>query len=431
VLAARGIVGGAFAPVSIDGYEVPVGPRYLELGYEDDPVEPKSLSEYQPSVGGHRGFTPSIRHFFEEEAGIAIEPVSGMVLQRKGVRARDFLFTVDLSSLPELFTTSECKSIAREALRSEEQFGRVGIRDDPRFAKRSLAWASKINHGQTFHQNVIEALGTRIAPNGVTQTLAPFARKIWLTVFHPRTLRQAASGQPPDFKPSREIFTPKGGFGTMMRTLSDGITASGGLIEPYQSVLVDTSRAAGPEVQVDGGLKLSPEDVVLATGPGESGVLPAVTNLDRFAARIVWLALDGPGVSEFSAPSLVHILDRASPAYRISYSQVGIHVFCLEYSGTLTLEQAGSRAEGDLRQHLPETEGFEVTLLGKTTIQQVSYSAANVARMAGSLQELHREKASDGVHYTGALSAVGADSLNEQVIQGLKIAETIIGRREL
>lgn len=423
LLARPGTIGGSFRPKLIGGREVPVGPRFLELGYEDDPLTSPALDSYVPGMHGHRAFTPRVRTFIEREANIEVEKVSRMAVQRNRMRVPDFLFSVDLCRTRDLFTARENSAIRRETRLAETRLGAAGVRNSANYARRSVAWASLANHGPTFHAAVIEALGNRIAPDGVRRTLAPYARKLWLTVFHPRTINQAFRGLEPDFKPRREIFTPKGGFGRMLGSLEDGIRDYGGLIQEYESVDVSTSADGAHIVRVDSDLTVRCDHIVFAGSPSDAGA-PQAGALGRFPAQIVWVEVEF-GVPADDFPTLIHILDRDCPLYRISAGSTAPGVFCLEYSGALSLDEALRRAQTDLGTHVPELQGAAVAVLEGITIQQVSYSGANVARMRESLKVLEQRRESNRVHFTGGLTAVGADSLNEQVVQGLRIAELI------
>jgi hypothetical protein len=427
---ARGI-GRGFAPMPRDGRTLQLGVRLLELGYEDDGAPPP-LAAYRPGTSGHRPFAPLIRAWVERLAGERLREIAPPRVVLDGALRDDYLFTVDLSGVPDALPAAERAAITDEAGRAAQTLGDAGLLADggAQLNGHSLAEASLANHGATFHARLIAPPADKFVPGGAEAILADWRRKAWLPLFWPRTVHEAFAGdEPPAFRPRRTFHELEpGGVGGLIDALEQRIATHASV----ERIAVGALAGVEPH---DGGLRLTfADDRVEEAARPALGVpaaeLQAALGIDaaveRVRTAIAWIEVDADAVPE--GTDLVHVIDPENPVVRVSGGSTtpvpGRRVLCVELrhdqpDGTLAAAAVdGLRAAGLLlKDGSPASihEGAMATLPLPNAATRATLTAAHAALA---------ERALDAELLGGALEP-GADSLNEQIVQGLRAAEAL------
>ncbi|MEY2571713.1 MAG: hypothetical protein QOE63_2063, partial [Acidimicrobiaceae bacterium] len=429
ILPARG-VGGGFLPMIVGEHALELGPRLIELAYDDDVLAAPPLRDYRPGPHGHRPYLRLVHDLVSELAGADLVEATRPQLVRNGVRVLDFLLCGDLIDLPRVVTEVERAAIAAESAAAVERGGAAGMlapeREGALWAT-SLAQASATNHGPTFHALFIEAIAAKVVPGGSADVLAALRRKIWLPLFHPATLRDAATGQL-TYRPQRPLHTVvPGGMGALVKGLLGRARANGAIVEE-RGGLTRLAPAAAGNVEVgyaDGtGEQLS--HPVIAGSADE--VFKAV-GIEAVVARsrtvVAWIGV--PDDQLDAPPSTLFVPDVANPLYRVSQSMAstspGVVVLTCELRCDTAADKAGATALRALCD-IGLLDAPTGDVLHAVAVDSfVAPSAANDAALRGAVDALAAQELS--VEIIGGASGSGADSFNEQVVQGLAAAERL------
>ena len=138
-----GRVGSGFLPLERAGRRLDLGPRIIELGYDEPVGTPPPLESYVAGPHGHRPFLGLIDAFVRDLASGDLEAISGPQIQRGSTRVSDFVLGGDLAELPALLDDTEQAAIGAEAAAIAERLGPAGLVDDAQALSRmTLAEAS-------------------------------------------------------------------------------------------------------------------------------------------------------------------------------------------------------------------------------------------------------------------------------------------------
>jgi hypothetical protein len=479
----RGI-GRGFAPIPRDGRALQLGVRLLELGYEDDPTTPP-LHAYEPGTSGHRPFARLIRAWTEELVGERLREIALPRVVLDGALHDDFLFTVDLSGIATALTPAERAEIAAQAAAAERELGASGVLSTPDGAAerelgaagllsmrdgagqraaglpsagvagvasaadplgdRTLADASEANHGATFHARLIEPLAEKFVPGGSETILAAWRRKAWLPLFWPRTVREAFAGEAPAFQPRRTFHELEpGGVGALIEALEQRIAGYasveripvGALTRIERDGVSSSDARAGSGANGRGGARIR---LSFDGGHVEDACEPALgvpaaelhkadgidAPVDRIRTVIAWIEADAQAIPE--QLDLVHVLDPHNPVARVS-------------TGSTTPDPIRRLLAVELRHDQPEETAAQDAVAGLTAagllkggdpqpIHQGAMatlpvpSSTSRERLHAAHEQLHARELP--AHLLGGALEPGADSLNEQIVQGLRAAEAL------
>lgn len=431
VLPQRG-VGGGFAAIRHGGRTLELGVRLLELSYEDDGAPVPPLAAYRPGIGGHRPYARLVRRWVTELLGDRLVAVAApqMVLDDRLVD--DILFTVDLSSLPGTLCAPERAAMAAEVAAALQARGRdAGVLDPAlagELADMTLQEASVANHGPRFHARVIAPLCDKVLPGGAGRVLAPLRRQAWAPVFHPRTLLQALRGERPAFRPRRTFQTvaPDGCVGVVDALLARLQGRPQVAIERRPALTRIAATDRGVALRFADGHEVVVERPVLGPAAAE---LFAAAGIDyapeKVRTALTWLEADADDCTAIG--SLVHVLRPDNPVLRVSTggggAPEGRRLLCVELRHDVAddaLERCaidGLTAAGLLR------DGARVV----TVMASARPTFAAPSRATRTAFERARDAFADrhlDVDVVGAGLGLGADSLNEQIVQGLRPGAT-------
>lgn len=427
-------VGGGFATVRHDGRTLELGARLLELGFEGADTAPP-LADYRPGIGAHRAWAPVVERWARDLLGNDIRPIGPPVMIHAGRRVPDVLFTVDLGALPTWLPRALRARMLEEADHAQRTLGDAGLlHPDHAVALHtaSLHDASTAQHGPTFHRELIAPIVEKVLPGGCTDVAATLRRKVWAPLFHPRTLREALAGDPVAFRPARRFDTvddPAGCGAIVQRLLAR--------IRGHESVVVGTvGRLRRLDEDATGDVLLTFADgpSVRATRPllaGDPYELFAASGVayevPRVRTVICWLETNAEGAQD--VPDLTHVLDPDNPIFRVSRGgdagTPGRALLTVELRHDTPSDEihtAAARGLRDARLVGPRTELTAVTAASRRTFPVPTHAVRDAH--AHAMAQL-RAREIDIHLAAGALSPV-ADTLNDQVVQGLRTAEEIL-----
>lgn len=420
-------VGAGFLPMRVAGRRLDLGIRLLEIDREDAGVAPP-LSDYRPGAGAHAPYLPLVAEWVEDLVGPRLREVDRPAMALDGRLVDDIYFTVDLDGLAEALPAEEAGRMAAEAAAARRREGDAGVLDGRHdLLHASLEDASRINHGETFHRRFIAPMCAKIHPRGGAAVPAVLRRKVWMPLFHPRTLERAASGAPTGFRPRRPFHTVEpGGMGAVVESLLARIRASAGARVITAGRLVRAARVGGGATGLafDTGVVRTVRRPVIGVGTEEAfHAVGARYAPDRVPMAIAWVAVDEADVA--ALPSLAHIPDPGVPAFRVSPCGEpfdGVRVFTVELSHDVDPSRVEAASTAALVAAGIVGEGAPVRVLhrfaGRGPTDPTLESLAEFERARAVLDEAGLE-----AEVVGGASAFGADAFNEQVVQGLRAEE--------
>ncbi|SHF76752.1 hypothetical protein [Geodermatophilus nigrescens] len=423
-------VGGGFLPLERDGRRLELGMRVLELHYEGTGTPPP-LAEYRADDEGHRPFVALVDGWVRDLVGAdAVVPVDPPASWLGGRLGPEVLLSSDLSRAAGLVAPDDARRIAGQAADAAREHGDAGwlaAGESGRLAEAGFDEASLHQHGARFHELFLAPFTGKIRPGGGADVLASLRRKLWVPLFWPRTVAEAFSGQPVGFVPERPLTVVRpGGMGPVLRALLDRLRARQVTVETYDRLTA--VAPGGPAVRLGfaDGREETAARPVLGLSAAELFAAAGVEYApDRLHSVLAWVGVREDDLAEL--PGFVHVLDPGVPAYRVTPGERGddgVRVVCVELAHDVPQEQAAATAVAVLETTGLLREGAGGTDLGVFSGPTFTDpTAANVARHAAALaawQDLGVDAA-----VVGGAGSFGADSFNEQVLQGLSTAERL------
>lgn len=425
----RGI-GGGFLPFEREGRRLDLGPRVIELRYDDAapdaPLPP--WEDYVPGPHGHRPFLAAVEAFVAGLAGDDLVAVPSPQCSVLGRRTTDYALAGDLSGLADALPADLLATMAEEAAAARAVEGDHGWfapeRGGPPW-DRSYGEIGRAHCGPTFFDVLVGAVAAKILPGGADDVLAPLYRKVWLPLFHPVTAWEACTGAL-TYVPDRPFATVAGGgMGELVRRVHDRAVASPLVTVRREGALtgVDTRQgevelrfASSAVVPVDRPIiGVSADELFSATGIDQ-----AVTKVQ---ATMVWVDL--PDVDVASLPSVLYSAEPELGVFRITDSvadaQPGWRTACCE----IACDVAADRWEAAALEALVAL-GVASSVEHATVAASVSVPAfaapTSANRTAFDTARASFDRLGLPVHIVAGPTAFGVDTFNEQVVQGLAAA---------
>lgn len=426
LLLPAGRLGSGFLPLERDARRLDLGPRIIELGYDDAPAEPPALETYEPGPHGHRPFLALIDDLVRDLAGDDLQPISPPEITRGGVRATDFILGGDLADLPLLLSDDERNGVAQEAAERAERLGPAGVlADEEGLAELSLEAASLETHGPSFHTAVLGPLTDKVLPDGAGNVIASMRRKVWMPLFWPRSLVEACLGTL-TYRPNRPMHTiAGGGMGAIVERLLARLRADPAVSVRSMPPLDALSGGRGHTVlSFADGETVEATDVVLAVGPDESFRLAGWSGrrTDRVRGVYVWLDVAREHLRD--PASVLFVLDPAIPAFRVSENtgddRPGRATLVCELVPTVSDHDAADVALAVVVQLGLVAASVPVDLVH--ALSGPSFAAPSFDNRARHVEGVEALRHSDLRADVIGVDAFGADSFNEQVVQGLAAA---------
>jgi hypothetical protein len=407
--------------VSIEGRQLPLGPRIFELSYDDRLDIVPALSAYTPSPSGHRPYMRLIEDYIRQVLDTDLRQDVHLGTLADGEVFGDFVFSARPEQLPPLLTSSEraralrdlesrCREVGKDAYSLEWA---ATIRTDPACGYETM---SRAFHGDLLTDRLFLPLAAKASQQPPNTIEAAYARRLWLPYFLPGTLRDVFAGSDEFRRQHRRFAWTPGGFSQFGRRVLEQLGARPHLFtfdefdEHELSALLESQAGS--------------DRLVLATPPALVGMGRPQAARARHA--FVWFslaaeesphALDGAGV--------VTSVSRTDRFFRLSWSLAddGDVIACVESvcGEGLDVDEARRWCAEVLR-----VPSRYLHYLGSHVADTVAYPTAAARRdwdkyLAGVTGRFPR------AFRIGGLSAYAADSINESIGTALTIADAILG----
>jgi hypothetical protein len=425
LLTPPGPVGGGFGSLRQDGRVLELGVRLLELDYEGVGAPPP-LADYEPGIVGHRPYTRLIADYVADLVGDRLVEADRPRMLVDGRIVDDLYFTTDATAVRGAVDAATRAEIAAEAEAAAQEHGPAGAlgRDLPR--DLSLLDASLLNHGKTFHRLFMEPVADKLVAGGTASVPAELRRKIWLPLFWPRTLAEAAGDAEVGFRPRRPFHTVRdGGAGEVVTALAARLEAAGVVTERVGRLeSVEPAAGARTALAFDDGTRLEARRPILGVAAEQLfAAVGADYRPDRARTVVCWLEVATDDLVE--VPSLLNVVDADIPALRISTggsAPAGRTVLTVELRHDTPDDDIAATALRalDLVGLLRPGAAAEV-LRGAAVRSFALPTARNAADFEAAAAVLAQHDLGGDV--IGAATGFGADALGEQIIQGLRTAE--------
>ena len=427
LLPRRGVAGG-FRALEVGDRRLGLGVRLLEIDREDAAPAP-SLAAYRPGPSAHAPYVRRVAEWVEEMADGRLSEVDRPAMAIDGRLVDDIYFTVDLDGLRAALPRGEADRTAAEAAAARRATGDAGVLGGGHDLDAcSLDAASRANHGPTFHARFIAAMADKIMSDAARRVPAALRRKVWMPLFHPRTLERAAAGLPTGFRPRRPFHTLEpGGMGQIVEELLARVRSAPGLVLTPVGRLVRAARLTGgcTELAFEDGVVRRATRPVLGVGAEE---LFAAVGGDYRPARVP-MAFAWAEVREsdlLALPSLVHAPDAGVPAFRVSPGEAvpgGRRILVVELRHDTVTDEIAAAARASLTATGIVREGAQVEIVHRLAGHGAPEPTRDSMRRFAAAREA-LDRAALRAEIVGGAAAFGADSFNEQVIQGLRAEET-------
>ncbi len=423
LLVPEGPLCGGFASQKVAGRTLQMGLRLLELDYGESLRAP-SLESYEPGPVGHAPFISLIRNWLEEMANGAFFEVGRPRLALGGKVHDDIHVTADLSPLRSIVGDPTAGVIAAEADRSVERLGPSGVFADTDLWEIDLDTASRANHGDTFHERLIEPLCAKIVPNGSADVVAALRRKTWMPLYHPKTVGEAAGGGKPSYRPYRPFHVDaSGGCDTVVQGLIHRVVRHPLVEVETVATLVALDAGTRGRTHLAFACGRSMEVARPIIGLGADEVFQACGieyRSPRLLMHLAWVEVAEANIAD--EPSTILIGDADLPVLRVSHgglTKPGFRLYVVESAHDFTGPTAPAVADaldrcGIARLGAP----IEIVHELRAAIVRAPTRAAVTLHRSG-LDEF-RNRALD-VELVGGILGPGADSLNEQILQGILV----------
>lgn len=303
------------------------------------------------------------------------------------------------------------------------------------YDRLSYAEAAKLNHGEVLHSSFIEPFLRKLLDGPSDSFLARYHRAAWVPLFYPETLAHATRGKATSL-PEYPFWTTHNGFvGQLVKNLCDRLDGLPNVTLVTQPVQSLRNNGGTWSAVVEGGqmwhggqlaLGLAPDRAnnLLGTKPHALGPATSVTLL--FA--LVRADAIGQGLG------CLMVVDEDYAAYRLCDQdtlaglQPEWHRVVIEANpDRLAKHYPGLDAETALQQELRSL----MAVKGEGAVQVLKCFTARNALQLPTVELVANMDAACvafadktyGAMLTGNLLGYGAASLNDQIVQGLKIAE--------
>jgi hypothetical protein len=424
-------IGAGFASLTTGKYQLDVGCRRFDFTTDAD-IDAASLALYEPGRRV-RPFAHHVRSFIENDLELELRSTSAPLISYDRKLAPDFATSLDLTSLPDLLSSSDLKQVIDEtdAILSSVPPSptTLGMGSWPDLSKNNLRDASIANHGHTFHSRLITPFAQKLDQTGWADIPADLASKIWTPLFFPRTINQGCRRQlDRDRSPVTYFYPAAGHFGDVVDRLLRKIRETSTIqivpnLSPSsisaegQQTIIETIAGATFRWSCPFVLGSSVEQYCSLAGLRET--------VDKLPLAIIWVEIAKDDL--LVDPSTIMVHDDETPVYRISIAGEGAedgHVIlalemtgmspeCCNVGATTTLQRLGIirtgssvasiRQEPNLKIMAPSLKNRATLRLAHAAFDQMGVNPIRVA----------------------SLNDLKADMLNDQTLQGLKIGKSL------
>lgn len=344
--------------------------------------------------------------------------------------------------LPDYLLSNRLDGLAGLGLAAPEQAARAGPAH-PWHASHKLATgaydtldyadAAAHNHGHAVQEALVEPFLRKLTGGASWPFMARFHRAGWLPLYYPGTVAQALAGEPVALA-EYPFWLPSAGWcGALVEALLDEVSQCPS-VRRVDAPLASLARRDGAfTLTLGDGQALTAASLALGLPNERAHALlgvpaPAVPRAVGIRLLLLRVRQDAMG----QPAGCLMVPDEAFAAYRVSDldalagRDAPWHRVVVEAglgSGAADDAALDARLSQELCRLLAVNDPTAVvTVRGLSVPQSLSLpSAAEVAAAAADLARLH--EAARGILLSGALAGFGATSLNDQIVQGLALAQ--------
>ena len=304
----------------------------------------------------------------------------------------------------------------------------------------TYAQASRLNHGEKLHQRFIEPFVSKLLGVPSEAFLARYHRAAWVPWYYPETLAKAVRSEPTGLAEYPFWTTPNGYVGQLVLDIREKLREMSNvtvLTSPVCSLRMKngkwTAVLNNGETYESSRLALG---LTQDRGSSLLGISMASTNL---AASVSVLFAKVRSDSISTQHTCTMLLGDELSSYRLTDQDALAgqdpewHRLTIESSPqSLASRYPNLSAEAALKHELADLLG--VSEFGDTLIKPLKCITAQNALVVPTAQEIARAStlsealayAAPGAVLTGSLLGYGVASLNDQLVQGIKLAEEFV-----
>jgi len=422
-------LGGHFAGIKIKDYHFDIGMVMLEK-YQSKSVA-TDLNTYDPLV----------RNDWSRFSGLVNEWLdSQLELQR--VQTPSCLIEGGIQ--PDFLISNRLDMFAQVGVSSPAPLSPI----DPRHASHknfdsvydhlSYGEAARLNHGAEFHERFIEPFICKLTGVSSDQFLARYHRSVWAPLFYPETITQALAGNSLALDEYPFWTTPSGVVGEFIQVVSQQLVKNDKIkliTDPVSSLEQRGNQSW--LISTDCGVTVSTDRLALGLSLDRLSVLLGRDKLppDPGATICVLFAIIKQDAINVRHGCLM-IIDASYAAYRLNDqdAMAGLnkshHRVTIEARAECLAElHPGVSAKEALRRELIQLFGIAdaetgaVEVLKCITVPNAIALPTPEQINKTNLESAEVREAIPEAFFLGGLLGYGLASLNDQLVQGLKIAK--------
>lgn len=427
--------GGHFSGKMIAGEHFDLGMNLLE--FTSFAKRSDDLSSYNPSIRNDCGrFFHIVENYVSQFVGV--RKVDAPQMYFDGEYGGDFLIANDLSTLlklPEdvkkniidelkIILSQECSLHASKKLTNQWLF-----------TQNDYKTVSVANHGKTFHQKFIEPFCLKVLCLSTSDILAILHRIAWSPLFYPETLHNFLVGEPVTLKPTTFHYPKDGHFGSIAERLLDEVTQRKNVkIIRGKLNRIDKKDCLSITLADDGLAKS--DQLIWTMDVGQYLTLVGnnvSSSFDRTSLALVFLIVNSEHI--LKRFSVLNVVDQRVPIYRLTNQShcSGSDAKLCKIVAELNLDYfrnsgenidksliAESTIKTLLELNIIESENG-INLVEVNLLQNVLNlpTEKNLKLFNQTKQKL--DSTDSDISFIGQASEYASASLNDQIIQGLKL----------
>jgi hypothetical protein len=421
-------LGAHFAGLNAQGHAFDIGMVMLEKCTHPQPSD--ALGSYRPEIRNDwTRFGHLASGWLERQAPLVRVPTPECRVQ--GRTGPDYLIANRLDMLGGLRVGQQPVPLPPELSPDDPRHPRHKV-NSPAYDSLSYQDAAALCHGDAFHALAIEPFVRKLLGQGSDRFLARYHRAAWAPLFYAETVRAALRGEATHLAEYPFWTAASGCVGDIVSRLRTELLA-----HPLLSLRADALTSLTPEGQRPHALGLPAErcssllQAAEALPPQASApVPPPAASVSVAFCRVPEDAITRPTGclmvvdEEFAAYRLTdqdHLAGRATPMHRITI-EAGPDRLAAHHPGATPAQALSLELAGLLGVRNPA----DIEVAQCITARQALAWPSAEAIHAGQQTSRCLSEALPGVALTGTLLGYGVASFNDQIVQGLKLAEEFV-----
>jgi hypothetical protein len=434
--------GGYFAGIEAGGQLFDAGMVILEFTAFAEQAGREALATYDPAVRNDAGrFAALVGAWLGEQFESRVIETPRMIVE--GRNLPDLIMGNAMQALRDL----PFADAARRELASLPDPGPLHGRHKAQGTAYDAAGfeaASRANHGAVLQERLITPFLDKVFGAHAGHLLARYHRIPWLPLYWPETLLAVLDGQPPPFEPTPLSYPAGSTVAAEVRRLAAELATSPHVQMIEGGIRRVTPEARGGEIELFDGQVLRAANLAWANAPsallGALGEAPAPNALRRAPLALGLFLADTAAVAE--PFSVTQILDPATVAYRVTdldacageangarrwVVEINLDVLAARYGAGLADDAILAHLAAELEQVGLAQGGLKPLALRRVPGGFAVPDGDTLAAWSAEREQLAR--LAPGVELMAASAGFMTTSLSDQVLQGLKFADSLEGAR--